>query len=308
MTGAGADPQDIYRPSTIKKKRQRRTYARVDQLDSQIMHALAADHPQSIRHVFYLMTNPTLPEPVPKTDYGHGNGYRAVQYRMKMLRRQGILPYHWVTDMSRRGFHTPTYGNKSEFLRRVKGLYRADLWEMSEYYCEVWCESRSIAGVIQDDCNELAVSLYPSGGFSSISFAFQAAECINDECRGRPVVIYYIGDYDPSGVLIDKSIELELRQHLKEGIDLQFVRLGITKEQAAGLPDKPRKTTEKRSPHVERTVEAEAMPAATMRALLRQNIEALLPPDALAVSVASEESAREFFDSIAQVLRREDVE
>jgi hypothetical protein len=37
-------------------------------------------------------------------------------------------------------------------------------------------ESRSIAGVVQQrDCQELAVSLYPAGGFSSITFAYEAA-------------------------------------------------------------------------------------------------------------------------------------
>ena len=61
------------------------------------------------------------------------------------------------------------------------------MWQHSDYYCEVWCESRSIAGVIENDCEELAVSLYPAGGFSSMTLAYQSAEFINDECRDRPV-------------------------------------------------------------------------------------------------------------------------
>ena len=47
-----------------------------------------------------------------------------------------------------------------------------------------------------------------------------------------------------------------------------------------------------RALHVERTVAAEAMPAGTLRALLRQVIEALLPPDALKIAKAAEESER----------------
>ena len=115
-------------------------------------------------------------------------------------------------------------------------------------------------------------------------------------------MIFYIGDYDPSGVLIDVAIERELRGHLKDGIDLQFIRIGITKEQIEeyDLPTKPRKTTEKRSPHILETVEAEAMPAAVMRRLLRENIEALLPEGALEVALASEQSARDYFDSVAE--------
>jgi hypothetical protein len=301
---AAQEEPDVYGARHLK--RERRTKARLEQLDRQILDVMASDHPQSVRHMFYEMTNPRLAEPVPKTDHGIGNGYKAVQSRMKKLREEGRLPYNWVTDATRRGFHTFTYGDKSEFLRRVKGLYRADLWQHSAYYCEVWCESRSIAGVIEADCEELAVSLYPSGGFTSLTLAYQAADYINDECRDQPVMIFYIGDYDPSGVLIDVAIERELRKHLRPEIGLQFIRIGITKEQIEeyDLPTKPRKATEKRSPHILETVEAEAMPARIMRKLLRDNIEALLPEDALAIAEVEEQSARDYFDGIAEYLRR----
>jgi hypothetical protein len=134
MNGTIQEPLDGFNSARIIK-RDRRTNAQIDQLDRQILDVLTEDHPQSVRHVFYRMTNPRLPEPVQKTDHGPGNGYKAVQYRMKMLRREGRLPYNWVTDATRRGFFTPTYSGTSEFLRSIKGLYRADLWLHSYYYC-----------------------------------------------------------------------------------------------------------------------------------------------------------------------------
>src|SRR5262249_17382015 len=97
----GAQPADrlreaeggmIYRPRTIK--RERRSAARVEQLDRQIIEVLTEDHPQSVRHVFYRMTNLRLEEPVEKSD----RGYRHVQYRIVELRRAGILPYGWISD------------------------------------------------------------------------------------------------------------------------------------------------------------------------------------------------------------------
>jgi hypothetical protein len=113
----------------------------------------------------------------------------------------------------------------------VSGLYRADMWQQSRWYCEVWTESRSIAGVVQDDCEELAVSLYPAGGFTSITLAYQAAEYINNNAAGPPVVILYIGDWDPAGVLIDVTLERELRAPLNPKTKLYFHRLGITAKQ-----------------------------------------------------------------------------
>ena len=91
----------VYQAGTLK--RFRRTKAQLKQLDSQILDVLRDDHPQSVRHMFYRMTDPRLPEPVPKTDKGANNGYAVVQRRCVELRRAGELPYSWITDMSRRG-------------------------------------------------------------------------------------------------------------------------------------------------------------------------------------------------------------
>src|SRR4051812_41256964 len=93
----------IYQASPIKRRR--RTAAQVRQLDRQILDVLDEDHPQSVRHVFYRMTNPRLPDPVEKTD----RGYDQVQDRCKKLRRSGALPYGWITDSTRRGYFTHTF-------------------------------------------------------------------------------------------------------------------------------------------------------------------------------------------------------
>jgi hypothetical protein len=185
----------------------------------------------------------------------------------------------------------------------VTEYYRADLWQQSEFYCEVWTESRSIAGTVENDCCELAVSLYPAGGFSSITLAYQSAETINHYAAGRPVVIFYFGDYDPAGVLIDVALQRELREHLDPDIELHFVRIGITADQIEkyDLPSKPRKETDRRALHVRETVEAEAMPASILRGLLRTSIEELLPERALEIARVEEQSAKDYFERVASL-------
>jgi hypothetical protein len=298
MDAIPADVDAVYHPRVIK--RDRRSRARLELLDQQIIDVLAEDHPQSIRHVFYRMTNPRLGEPVEKSE----RGYQHIKARMKALRRNGRVPYDWVSDSTRTGYITRTFDGAADFLQAVKSLYRADLWKAADFYCEVWVESRSIAGIVLGDCRSLAVNLYPAGGFTSISLAYQAATYINEAHGGRDVVILYIGDYDPAGVLIDVSIERELREHLSRDVALTFKRLGITLEQISrlDLPTKPRKTTDRRALHITETVEAEAMPAAIMRQLLRSEIEALLPPNALAVARAAEQSERDFLGRFADAI------
>jgi hypothetical protein len=71
----------------------RRTKAQMDQLRRQLCAALGADHPQSVRHLFYRMTDPGLPEPVAKS-FG---GYITVQRLLVRMRREGIVPSGWIT-------------------------------------------------------------------------------------------------------------------------------------------------------------------------------------------------------------------
>lgn len=287
----------VYQPSTIK--RARRTREQVAQLDDQIVGVLREDHPQSVRHVFYRMTDPRLLEPVEKSEHG----YRHVQHRIAELRRRGGLPYSWITDATRRGYHVATFDGEADFLRSVSRSYRADMWRDASVYCEVWTESRSIAGVIEADCRRLAVSLYPAGGFTSMTLAFEAAEQIKMLAAGRPAVIFYIGDYDPAGVLIDVDIRNKLREHIGSEVYIDFRRIGITAEQIAtfDLPTKPREAGDRRALHVLSTVEAEAMPAHILRALLVDEIEALLPPDAVQAARIEEKSARSYLEEIARL-------
>lgn len=271
-------------------KRIRRTKAEIEVLDRQIITEVTAHHPQSVRHVFYRMTNPRLAQPVEKSE----RGYRHVQERVVKLRRARKIPYGWISDATRQGYFVNTFDGPGDFVSRMAGYYRTDIWRDADVYCEVWCESRSIAGVIHPVCEELAVSLYPAGGFSSLTLAWESAQLIRGKYEGRPITVFYIGDYDPAGVLIDQSIERELRGHLPDDIDLDFVRIGITAEQIEeyDLPRKPRKLTDKRAMHIENTVEAEAMPVHILRELLRSRVEALLPEGALSAAKIAEESER----------------
>jgi hypothetical protein len=273
------------------------------------MFALFAEsHPQSVRHVFYLMTDPRLECAVEKSE----RGYRHVQYHLAEMRKARILPYGWIVDSTRRGYFVATYKSGSDFIRRMAGLYRADTWSRARAYVEVWAESRSIAAVIQDDCRELGVSLYPSAGFASLTLPYEAAEQIASEVEGtgKTVEIVYIGDFDPAGVLIDRDIEKKIRDHLEVDFGVAnpvaLHRLAITLEQieAHGMLPKPRKEGERRAKHIQFTVEAEAMPVSILRDLLRDKVESFMPREALAVAKAAEESERAGLIALAEAWER----
>jgi hypothetical protein len=284
--------------------RTKRTKAEGEQLKRQIMEVPEADHPQSIRHVFYRMTDPRLPEPVEKSLHG----YNQVQSRMVAMRRDGTLPYGWLVDASRSGIFVNTFTSPRNFITSLAWQYRANPWDASDWHCEVWVESRSIAGIVQELCDDYAVSLYPCGGFSSLTLAFEASPTLNEAAaEGKRLKVLYIGDWDQAGVLIDRAVENELRQHLDAEAEavLSFDRIAITEAQIADydLPTKPRKEGDTRSLDVRATVEAEAMPARIMRELLTAKLDELLPEGALAEALEESDRQRAALERIARRMK-----
>ena len=62
--------------------------AQIAQLERQILDVFEGDHPQSVQHCFYRLTDPRLPEHVEKSE----RGYRQIQQRFVEMRRGVASP------------------------------------------------------------------------------------------------------------------------------------------------------------------------------------------------------------------------
>ena len=252
--------------------KQRRTKEQMETLKSAIYAVASTDRPVSIRHIFYRMVTQNLVE---KSD----KGYQQLQKATVDMRDDGALPYAWIEDSSRHAYWNTGYAGLGDYAEAAASIYRRDYWDSTDTLVEVWCESRSLAGVLGQVCREYVVPLFPSGGFSSLSFTYQAATHIQDSGRANAVILY-VGDYDQAGVLIDKAIESRLRNFLVswDG-ELTFYRLAVNDDQIdrMGLPTRPPKASDTRSKEVTRAVEAEAIPAPIMRDIVSSELQGLIP-------------------------------
>ena len=268
----------------------------METLRSAIYGVAETDRPVSVRHVFYRMVTQNLVE---KSD----RGYQQLQKATVDMRVGGALPYSWIEDSSRRAYMNTGYAGVGSFAEVAASIYRRDYWESTNTLVEVWCESRSLAGVLGQVCREYVVPLFPSGGFASLSFLYQAATHIQESERAHCVILY-VGDYDQAGVLIDKSIEGSLREFLAGwGGELTFHRLAVNDDQidSMGLPTRPRKGSDTRSPEVTRAVEAEAIPAPAMRGIVSAALQELIPERVLTVQRLIEKQERN--DIYSRLLR-----
>ena len=255
---------------------QRRTQEQMETLRGAIYAVAEADSPVSIRHIFYRMVTQNLVEKSNK-------GYQQLQKATVDMRDDGALPYAWIEDSSRRAYWNTGYAGVGNYAEAAASLYRRDYWDSTDTLVEVWCESRSLIGALGQVCREYVVPLFPSSGFSSVSFTYQAATHIIESERAHAVILY-VGDYDQAGVLIDKAIERRLREFLVDwpGV-LTFTRLAVNDDQidTMGLPTRPPKPSDTRSPSVTRAVEAEAIPAPTMRGIVSAALQELIPEQVL---------------------------
>ena len=104
--------------------------------------------------------------------------------------------------------------------------------------------------------------------------------------------------------LIDKAIESRLRDFLASWPgELTFRRLAVNDDQIdrMGLPTRPPKASDTRSPEVTRAVEAEAIPAPAMRAIVSSALQGLIPERVLTVSREVEKQERN--DIYSRLLR-----
>ena len=122
-------------------RKQRRTQEEMDTLRGAIYAVAQVDRPVSIRHIFYRMVTQDLVE---KSDLA----YQRVQKISVDMRRA-----YWNTG----------YAGVGSFAEAAASIYRRDYWDSTDTLVEVWCESRSLAGVLGQVCREYVVPLFPGG-------------------------------------------------------------------------------------------------------------------------------------------------
>ncbi|MEN8151414.1 MAG: hypothetical protein ABFS86_16475 [Planctomycetota bacterium] len=251
------------------------------------------DRPMTVRQVFYRMVSIGA---IGKTEAEYKN---VVIRLLADLRLSGLLPFEWIADNTRWQRKPRTYSSLEAALENTARTYRRALWDTQERYVEVWLEKEALAGVLLDVTDPFDVPLMVTRGYSSLSYLYRAAE---DIVRiGKPAVLLYFGDHDPSGVDIPRNVMARLEEFAPT-MDIEMRLIAVTRRQIEemDLPTRPTKRTDSRSAGFRgESVEVDAIPPAVLRDLARAEIEAFIEPRELAVVQAAERSERALLERIA---------
>jgi hypothetical protein len=225
--------------------------------------------------------------------------YKSVCRLLVEMRRAGRVDYHAIADNTRWMRKPSSWLSLEAALEQTHRTYRRALWDDQSVYVETWLEKDALAGVLYQVMSTWDVPLMATRGFASLSFLHSAAEAI--AASRRRACLYYFGDRDPSGVLIDRKIEQTLRE-LAPHATISFERVAVTEEQIARwrLPARPTKRTDSRARNFAGdSVEVDAIPPRELRALCEHCITQHIDPTRLDATRRTERAER---DTLARLV------
>lgn len=211
-----------YDASTIK--RARRTKAEIAGFRQSIHAIVEANRPCSARQVYYLGIGVLWD----KDTGGKRRNYNQVVHNLGVMRETGMLPWGWITDGTRYRRIPTMFDSLEDALERWQESYRRDLWSTQPRRVEVWAESDSVSGIIDSVTRTLGVGLFSCRGQASKTFAQDSAAEYAEV--GKPVTICYVGDWDPSGLAITRSLEERLVRYSKGAVPIELERVALTVE------------------------------------------------------------------------------
>ena len=269
--------------------------AQAADLDARLLTIASQERPTSVRGMYYMALAAGL---IDKDAQKKRHNYMRVQRRLLQMRRNGRMPYHWITDGSRTIYGYARYQDLGEFANYAASIYRKDYWMDSPVRVEVWVEKDAMAGklkpVVRD---EYGLDLYVSRGFASETYLQEAAVHIRSD--GRPTYVYLLTDFDASGINIAETVERELTKEARP-TDVAVERIAAMPGQVEeyGLITQPVTKTDSRARRfVQRfgteTVELDAIPASELRRLVAERIERHMDPRRLSHMRMVEQEERE---------------
>src|SRR5215468_9470105 len=108
--------EDLYQACSVK--RPRRTRAEIDKIKSTITTVLRADHPMTVRQVFYQLVVRNVIE---KTE----EQYQGTVIRLLTeMRMRGTISFDWIVDESRRRMVNRIFNSIADAARDTARFYR----------------------------------------------------------------------------------------------------------------------------------------------------------------------------------------
>jgi len=193
---------------------------------------LSYDTRVTLRQLFYqLVADHTLPNTQ--------TVYKQLSARTAVGRREGTFPD--LTDLNRTIHRRLWFDGRDDALGWLKAVYRRDRTEFMDLSIYLGVEKAGLVAQLDSWFEDRGLPILALGGFASQSYVKQIADDV--QAHGRPAVLLYTGDFDPSGE--DISRDFILRTDCWDRV----VRVALTSQQVIdfNLPQAVGKASDSRA-------------------------------------------------------------
>ena len=224
-------------------------------------------------------------------------------YRLlKEAREQDIIPWAWIVDETREFERVSTWDDPADYARCVARAYRRDFWNQQPHRVIVVSEKGTVRGLLRPVLDFFGVGFQVMHGFGSATIVHN----ISEDDDGRPLIILYVGDFDPSGMYMSE-VDLPSRFSKYGGDHVTIKRIALIPSQLEGLLSFPA-SDKRKDPRYrwfvnnygDRCWELDAMDPRVLRACVEREIRKLIEPVAWErceiVNKAEQESLRNVLD------------
>jgi hypothetical protein len=187
---------------------------------------LAAIQPATVRAVCYKLFTARLIASMAKTETN------KISRLLTRAREGGEIPWDWIVDETRSAERISAWDDPRNFAQAVINSYRRDYWQLQSTRVEVWSEKGTVRGTLSPLLEKYGFTFRVMHGYSSATAIRQIA----NETTAEPLLVFYAGDWDPSGLHMS---ELDLPRRLNEyGADVELIRIALNNSDVAnsGLP------------------------------------------------------------------------
>ncbi len=230
----------------------------------------------TLRQLFYqLVTRHIIPN--------EHSAYQRLSRVMTDARDSGDIPYEWIVDRSKVERVPNAWSDLEGYMDTVTKAYNRDRWKDQPYHIELWLEKDTLTGSVEGLCRQYGIPLRAYRGFSSTTKKWEMAGLFNSV--KKPVVIFYVGDHDPSGQDIERDLQSSLRGY--GAYNFQIIRIAIFGDDIAEfklpplrIKDKDPRSRKFKSTYGTETIEADALPPNELRQRLQDHLLNLIDRDA----------------------------
>jgi hypothetical protein len=176
-------------------------WAKTTRLIDAAITVLENENPMTVRQLFYRLVSVGEIENCLRA-------YQRVSKAMTKARNDDRIDFEWIVDRSRPNYEATTWEGLEEYGETVLHGYRRDNWQDQPRHVELWCEKDAIVGSIEEITDKWAIPLRALRGFNSTTNVHQIAKSFQyKNAAKKQVVVFYLGDWDPSGEAIERDVQ-----------------------------------------------------------------------------------------------------